>query len=107
MRLLQEKRNFPQYPLDLTKKSDQKFIKGITHECMHELFESNVLLKNSKDHRATEDNGLDRSAYIEEMCDALHYLIEVLILAGVSSDELFETYMKKGDTNVRRISEGY
>lgn len=107
MRLLCEKRDFPSYPLDLEKKSDQKFLKGITHECMHELFESNMLLKNSKDHRATEVGGFDREEYLEEMSDVLHYYFEILILCGVTPDEIYESYMKKGEKNVRRIAEGY
>lgn len=107
MRLLQTKRDFPKFPLDLNRKQDQKFLKGITHECMHELFEANLLLKNSKDHRVTEVQGFDREDYIEEMSDALHYFFEILILCGVTPDELFQSYMDKGEKNVRRISEGY
>ena len=46
VRLLQEKRNFPPSPVDITSKSGQKFLKGLTHECMGELFEANQELKN-------------------------------------------------------------
>ena len=54
MELLQERRDFTKFPVDMTSKSGQKLLKGITHECMHELFEANQMLKNSKDHRATD-----------------------------------------------------
>lgn len=107
MELLREKRGFPSFPLDLSKKSDQKFIKNITHECMHELFEANQHLRNSKDHRATDVSDLDREAYIEELIDSLHYFFEIAILSGVSMDELFAAYMKKGEINRKRIASGY
>lgn len=107
MNLLREKRGFVSFPVDTESKEGQKVLKNITHECMHELFESNLILKNSKDHRATNVKGFDRESYVEELCDALHYFFEIAILSGVSIDELYSMYMKKGRINVERIEKGY
>ncbi|MBM3194343.1 MAG: hypothetical protein FJZ60_01105 [Chlamydiae bacterium] len=107
MRLLQSRRNFPEFPVDVTSKSGQKFLKGITHECMHELFEANLLLKNSKDHRATDVSEFNREDYVEELVDALHYFFEIAISSGVTLEELYEAYMDKGQTNIDRIESGY
>lgn len=107
MRLLQARRNFPEFPVDMTSKSGQKFLKGITHECMHELFEANLLLKNSKDHRATDVSDFSREDYVEELVDALHYFFEIAISSGVSMEELHVAYMKKGQININRIENGY
>ena len=107
MDLLRNHRNFPEYPVDLTSKSGQKFLKGITHECMHELFEANQALKNSKDHRATDVKDFDREHYVEELVDALHYFFEIAILSNVQVDELYSAYMKKGNINIERIKNGY
>jgi hypothetical protein len=107
MRLLQKKRNFPEFPVDVASKGGQKFLKGITHECMHELFEANMMLKNSKDHRATDIAEFDKDSYVEELVDALHYFFEIAITSGVSMDELHEAYMKKGQINIDRIENGY
>ena len=107
MKLLQNKRNFPEFPVDVFSKSGQKFLKGITHECMHELFEANMMLKNSKDHRETEVSEFDRDSYVEELVDALHYFFEIAISSGISMNELHEAYMKKGKINVDRIKNGY
>ncbi len=107
MRLLIEKRNFPDFPVDIKSKEGQKFLKSITHDCMGELFEANQHLKNSKGHRVTEITDIDREAYIEELVDALHFFFEIVILSGVSLDELCESYLRKGDTNVDRIMKGY
>ena len=106
MKLLQEKRGFPQFPVDLSTKSGQQFLKSITHECMEELFEANKELKNGKSHRLTEVE-TDRSAYIEELSDAMHFLFEIIILSGISQEEFFDMYMRKGETNFNRINNGY
>jgi hypothetical protein len=107
MKLLVEKRGFPKFPVDITSKEGQKFLKSITHDCMGELFEANQHLKNSKGHRATEITEIDREAYVEELVDALHFFFEIVILSGVSLDEIVDSYMKKGETNVSRIVGGY
>jgi len=107
MELLQERREFTKFPVDMTTKSGQKLLKGITHECMHELFEANQMLKNSKDHRATDVKDFDREGYVEELADALHYFFEIAILSGISMDELMEAYIKKGLKNIHRIENGY
>lgn len=107
MKLLCEKRGFPAFPMDLSQKANQKFIKAIAHDAMGELFEAVQELKNSKGHRATEIDEFDRDAYLEELVDTQHFLFEILILSGVNLEEFFEAYMKKGDTNFDRINNGY
>lgn len=107
MRLLQEKRAFPHFPVDLSTKHGQKFVKEMSHECMHEMFEAIHLLTDSKDHRLSRTNDFNREKFLEEMSDALHYFIEVCALIGISADDLFEAYTKKGRININRISSGY
>jgi dimeric dUTPase (all-alpha-NTP-PPase superfamily) len=108
MDLLSEQRSFPDFPLDLTKKESQAFIKGIAYEAAGELYEAIVELKNSKLHRATEiENSIDREKYVEELIDCQHYLIEIALLSGITIDEFYHAYLKKGETNSKRIKEGY
>lgn len=107
IKLLQQLRGFPDIPVDIATKQGQKFLKDLTHDCMHELFEANICLKNSKSHRQTEVAGFDRGAYIEELVDALHYLYEIALVSGVTLDELHDAYIAKGKTNVERITGGY
>lgn len=107
MRLLQEKRGFPPFPVDLESKHGQKFLKNVTYECMGELFEANQELKNGKDHRATHVSNFDRAAYVEELCDSFHYFLEIVIASGVTLSEFYEAYMKKGEINEKRIIDGY
>jgi len=107
MKLLQEKRSFPKFPVDLNSKEGQKIVKDVSHECMHELFEAVHLLKNSKSHRETEVKEFDKEAFLEEMVDALHYFFEICILANIPPEVLFEAFMSKGKVNEDRILKGY
>jgi len=107
IKLLQEKRGHPEIPLDLKQKESQQFLKSLSHECMHELFESNLLLKNSKRHRATEITEFDRESYMEELSDVLHYFIGILKCSGITAEEIFVVYMRKGQVNIDRVNSGY
>ena len=107
MRLLQEKRGFPEFPTDLASKKGQQFLKDIRNHLMEELFEAGQHLKNAKSHRATELPDVDRDAYKEELCDALHLFFELVIASGISPQELYMSYMAKGEVNTTRILNGY
>lgn len=107
MRLLQKERNFPDFPTDITSKKGQKFLKDITHHMMDELFEAGQHLKNAKSHRATLVPEVNREAYKEELVDAFHLFIELVIASGISLDELVEAYLQKGTINTQRIIDGY
>lgn len=105
--LLQKMRGHPPVPFDLTDKKSQQALRSLAYECMGELFEANILLKNSKSHRATHIEDFDRDAYLEELTDVLHYFLGIVICSGISADELFQKFMKKGETNFTRIKTGY
>lgn len=107
MRLLQQKRGFPDFPTDITTKKGQQFLKDIRNHLLEELFEAGQHLKNAKLHRATELPEVDHEAYVEELCDAQHLLFELFIASGISRDEMYEAYMRKGDVNTQRIADGY
>lgn len=107
MRILQEKRNFPEFPVDITSKKGQQLIKDVRSHLMEELFEAGQHLKNSKSHRETNLPDVDRTAYLEELVDAGHLFIEMLIVSGITLDEFYNAYISKGDINVNRILNGY
>jgi len=107
MKLLQQKRGFPDFPTDITSKKGQQFLKDIRNHLMEELFEAGQHLKNAKSHRATELPEVDREAYKEELVDALHLYFELVIASDVTLEELYKAYMDKGETNTKRILDGY
>jgi len=107
MDFIHVERNFPKHPVDLTTKEGQKIVKDISHDCMHELFEAIHLLKNSKQHRKTNVSEFDRESFVEEISDAMHYLIEICILSGISHEEMYEEFTRKSNVNFNRIKKGY
>ena len=107
MRLLQEKRGFPAFPVDISSKNGQKLLEDISFHMMKELFEAGQHLKNSKSHRITEIKDVDQVAYLEELVDVLHLYFEVCIAAGISVEDLKAAYLEKGRTNFGRINTGY
>lgn len=107
MRLLQQKRGFPEFPTDISSKKGQKFLNDIRHHLQDELHEAAQHLKNAKSHRATEVPEVDRAAFVEELVDALHLYFELCIAAGISQEELVKAYLDKGEINVDRINNGY
>ena len=108
MRLLQEKRSFPKFPVDLSTKDGQRKCKEAAYEVMGELFESIAELRHAKSHRVTDlSNEFDRKNFVTELIDAQHFLFEVAILAGVTEDEFYETYVAKDDVNTQRINSNY
>lgn len=107
MRLLQEKRGFPQFPVDISSKSGQKLLEDISFHTMKELFEAGQHLKNSKSHRITEITDVDQDAYLEELVDVLHLYFEICIAAGITPERLKKAYIAKGEVNKARIEGGY
>jgi dimeric dUTPase (all-alpha-NTP-PPase superfamily) len=71
------------------------------------MFEALGHLKNWKPHRTTEVKEFDREEFLEEVVDAFNYFFSLLIMTGVTSEELFEAYKKKDKIIHDRIRSGY
>lgn len=95
------------WPVDPTVKSNQMLIKDLALRGVEEMFEAIQHLKNSKVHRQTDVPDFDRDAFLEETVDAFNYFLSMLVLLGITSDELTEAYRSKHDKILRRIHEGY
>lgn len=96
----------PEWPVDLTTKPGQRLIKETIFNLCEELFEASFTLKNRM-HRLTDDRALDLDHFKEELGDALAYFVEVCILSGIDSKELFEEYKRKNKIVFDRIRNGY
>lgn len=98
---------YPEWPIDPHEKSSQLVIRDITLRGVEEMFEAVQHLKNSKPHRQTEIHDFNREEFVEEFVDALNYFFSVLVLLGVDSEELFESYKKKHAIILERIRKKY
>ena len=107
MKLLQKTRKFPDWPIDISAKPGQQLCREIMLSSVEEYFEAMQHLKNWKKHRATEIKDIDRDEFLEELCDMMHYFVELLLVVGISVDDFFNAYIQKGNINKVRIQEGY
>ena len=97
----------PEWPLDLSSREDQQYVRDIALRGVEEMFEALQHLKNWKPHRTTQVTEFNRDAFLEEVVDAFNYFFAVLVLVGITPDELFDAYCRKNDKIHRRLEEGY
>lgn len=107
MLLLKKHRGFPDWPIDIKSKAGQKLCREIVFSSVEEYFEALQHLKNWKSHRVTEIKKIQKDKFLEELCDMLHYFIELLIVVGIEPHELYDAYMEKGKINEDRIKGNY
>jgi NTP pyrophosphatase (non-canonical NTP hydrolase) len=106
MEELRQNDKIPEYPVDLTTKPGQRLIKETLFNQIEELMEASFTLKN-KMHRISDVKVLDMGHYKEELGDALAYFVEVCILSGISSKEIYEEYCRKNQIVIERLRSGY
>ena len=82
----------PEWPVDLTDKAAQQHLRDTALKGVEEMFEALQHLKNWKPHRNTEIKDFDREEFLEEVVDAFNYFLSLLVMTGVTADELFNAY---------------
>lgn len=109
MKTLKQKKSDigPSWPVDLGDKESQQHIRDMALRGVEEMFEALQHLKNWKPHRLTEVTEFNREEFLEEIVDAFNYFLSVLVLVGVSSEELFDAYEKKDRVIRERVRSGY
>ena len=95
------------WPVDIKKKESQQHLRDTALKGVEEMFEALQHLKNWKPHRETEVTEFDREEFLEEVVDAFNYFFSLLVLTGVSSDELFNAYTSKDSIIHKRLKTGY
>ena len=98
---------YPSWPVDISEKESQQLLRDTALKGVEEMFEALGHLKNWKPHRTTEITEFDRDEFLEEIVDAFNYFFSILVLTGVTSDELYDTYVKKDDIIHKRLQTGY
>ena len=98
---------YPNWPINMGDKESQQHVRDMALRGVEEMFEALQHFKNWKPHRDAEIRDFDRQAFLEEIVDAFNYFFSVLILTGVSVDELFQAYAKKDEIIHARLSSGY
>jgi hypothetical protein len=99
--------SYPAWPVEISKKRNQKALRETALKGVEEMFEALQHLKNWKTHKTRGSCDFNREEFLEEIVDAFNYFFAVLILVGITPDELFDAYCKKNDTIHQRVDEGY
>lgn len=100
--------NFPVWPLtNTTSKQEQKFIHDTLINAVSEIFEADRALRNSKQHRETNIAEFDRENFVEEIVDCMKFLLEVLLLVGVTPTELNNAHDEKDAVCHQRLDTKY
>ena len=109
MSTLREKKpnEYPSWPVDLGNKKDQQHVRDMALRGVEEMFEALQHLKNWKPHRDTEIQDFDKEEFLEEVVDAFNYFLSVLVLTGVSAQDLYEAYLRKDAVIHNRLNSGY
>ena len=109
MQLLKTRKpeEYPAWPIDLSSKRDQQHVRDMALRGVEEMFEALQHLKNWKPHRDTEITEFDKDEFLEEVVDAFNYFLSVLVLTGVTSEELYGMYCQKDDVIHKRLNTGY
>ena len=50
---------------------------------------------------------VNREAFVGELVDALHFLVNLFLLVGADAPEVYERYIEKSQRNKKRQTEGY
>ncbi len=95
------------WPVDISTKDSQQHVRDTVLKGVEEMFESLAHLKNWKPHRLTQNTDFDHDAFLEEYVDAFNYFLSVLVMLGITPEELFEAYAKKDKIIHERINRGY
>lgn len=106
MDMLVEHDRLPEFPVDLTTKPGQRLIKETAFNCIAELMEATVVLKN-KMHRLSEETEVDFPHYREELGDAYAFFMEICILSGITPQELHDEFIRKNCIVRNRLLGGY
>lgn len=92
-------------PVDLHSHKGQHRLKDFAWRITEELGEAMNCLKNKPWKVTPMDTDIQH--YKEEIADAFHFFVELCILSGIGSDELFTLYFRKSEVNKFRQRSNY
>lgn len=83
----------------------QMRIKDLAYRTVEELSEATNCLKNKPWKNTFVATDVDH--FKEELADALHFFLELIMTAGISAEELFSLYFRKHHVNQFRQESNY
>lgn len=98
---------------EMTPKEKSAYIKEMHLWVVDEMSEGLHELKYAKgwskkyDSWTEEETKLRDDNFKDEMVDAFHFFMNILIATGMDANELYERYLNKNEINIERQNTGY
>ena len=92
-------------PVDLDDPHGQAQIKDHMFRLIAELVEASECLKN-RPHKVTQ-MPTDKDHFLEELSDALHFMLSIFVLVGLSAEDVYRLYYAKHQVNLWRQNTAY
>ena len=99
-----QKESFGVDPDDLSDEERIEFIKNMVLAATDELHEA---LNEVGWKPWASSRHINRDAYVGELIDVMHFLVNLFLAVGATADEVETRYQMKADKNARRQLEGY
>jgi hypothetical protein len=90
---------------ELDDRDVQMRIKDLAYRMVEELSEATNCLKNKPWKNTFVET--DREHFREELSDAVHFFVELLVTAGLTADDVFDLYFRKHQVNEFRQDSNY
>ncbi len=103
-----EKKNgeiIPPLPLDLHTFEGQRRVRSIIYRITEELYEAGNCLRNKAWKSSQVPCDVDH--FLEEVSDALHFVLQLYIELGLNADDMVSLYFKKAKVNEFRQETKY
>lgn len=91
---------------NLHTKTGNVLVVDMLNSAIHEISEAVQVLKNWKAWKQTEMEA-DSTHFKEELIDAVHFMVEAMILSGMTAEDVYEIYTKKNKVNQFRQRTNY
>ena len=92
-------------PVDLDDPHGQAQIEDHMFRLIAELVEASECLKN-RPHKVTQ-MPTDKDHFLEELSDALHFMLSLFVLVGLDAEQVYRLYWAKHQVNVWRQNTNY
>lgn len=99
-----QKDSFGVDPDDLSNEERIEFIKNMVLAATDELHEA---LNEVGWKPWASSRHINRDAYVGELIDVMHFLVNLFLAVGATADEVEYRYQEKADKNARRQLDGY
>lgn len=95
----------PSIPLDLDTFAGQERVRLLFYRITEEIYEAGNAMRNKAWKQSQVPT--DKDHFLEELSDAFHFFIELMLELGLEAEDLYSLYFRKSEVNKFRIRSDY